>query len=219
MTPEEFLGKTKSLTHVGPAGTWDRVRADGLRTARQLIDAADLDEDARAQLRTSARTAPVTVTVGGNDIVLHEQVLNPGLAARLGGELTLADWIELLNCRAYLYPDRAAMKKVTDKYVAATGACDLLTFSPMRLVERVGHRIELADQPTTALGRPSAGTITRTLDAFKPTRRFPIGRPIREVTVIDGIAADDIAHVVIMAERWHTDGSREQLAGPASALR
>jgi hypothetical protein len=219
MTPEEFLGKTKSLTHVGPAGTWDRIRADGLRTARQLIDAADLDEETRATLRSTVRTQAVTLSVGGNDVVIRDQVLNPGLVARLGDSLTMADWIDLLNRRVYLHPDRVAMKKVTDKYVAASGAHDVLTFSPMRLVERVGYRIELADQTTSALGRPSAGTITRALDAFKPTRRFPISRPIKEVTVVDGIDADDIDHVVIMAERWHADGSREQLSCERSALR
>ena len=55
----EFLERCPRLWHVAPAGAWEQIRRSGLRTAEQLILAADLDEALRSSLLGSPRPTAV----------------------------------------------------------------------------------------------------------------------------------------------------------------
>ena len=72
MTPEEFIGHCPVLWHVGPPGCWERITRHGFRTAQQLIDAAELDAEARRSLIDEPRRRHVELRVGDNIVVLRD---------------------------------------------------------------------------------------------------------------------------------------------------
>ena len=69
----EFLDRCPRLWHVAPAGAWEHIRRSGLRTAEQLIPAAEVDETQRSELLASPRPEPVALTVGGETVVLRDR--------------------------------------------------------------------------------------------------------------------------------------------------
>jgi len=207
VSPDQFLARCPALWHVAPAGAWEHIRETGLRTAAQLIDAAELDDEARAALHQQPRAESVRLSVDGVDVVLRDQapLLKADLTKALEPGFGVADWLHELNRRVYLFADRAAMQKTLDKYVAIDGAQDVITFSPRRLYEQELHAIELSAQNTGALARTTKATKGR--DTFLSITRFPDRKP-NEVTIVGGV--DDLTPVV-RAERHHADGRREPL--------
>ncbi len=207
MTPDQFLHRCPALWHVAPAGAWDTIKEVGLRTAEQLIDAADLTDEARTELLDTPRAEAVTLKVDGTGVLLRDQapLLKAKLSTTLADGVTEADWIRMVNRRAYLFADRAVLTKALEKYIAADGAQDVLTFSPRRLIDAARYQLELAVRNTTAAARRNDPTKGR--DTFLSITRFPDRRPA-EVTIVDGL--DDLASVV-RVERHHPDGTREPL--------
>lgn len=208
VNPEQFLTRCPTLWHVGPVGSWEGIRRDGFRTAEQLIQAADLTDEERHTLRTEPRAKSVDLKVDGNHVRLRDQaslLARKDLPAILGDEVTVAEWIEMLNARVYLYADSAAMKKARDKYIALDGAQEVVTFSPRRFFDMCRPRIELSAQNSGSIQRITGSQKRR--DAFVSVGMFPDKRP-SEVTVRDGI--DDLSCVVFV-ERIHSDGRVEKL--------
>lgn len=202
MTPEQFLAKCNQMWHVAPAGAWEAISSGGLRTAQQLIEAADVDDETRTTLLTTPRAEPVRLTVDGTEVTLREQeaLLRPDVTSRLEPGTTLADWVAMLNRRVYLFTDKAAMLKMLEKSVERDGAHEVLAFSPRRLLEAAGPGIELSAQNSGAVARRSDPFKGR--DSFLSITRFPDRKPA-EVTLVNGL--DDISGIVMRAERHETD--------------
>lgn len=207
VTPDQFLERCKSLRHIAPAGTWEQIVQHGLRTADQLIRNADLDDDQRAKLLDSPRLEPVRLTVDGAEVVLRDQT---GLIARkgpaAGDEPISPESVHRLNRRLYLFTATESMNKMIDRYLKADGSVDVITLSPMRVVNAARPRIEIPAANTGEAARRSGSLGGRT--TFVPLGLFPNKAPA-EVTIIDGL--DDIA-VIVHAERYRADGTKETLA-------
>jgi hypothetical protein len=198
MTPEQFLERCKTLWHVGPAGSWDRIARCGFQTAQQLIEAADLDTDEKSRLLTLPRRSAIVLHVGDQLVVLRDQeplFRRRDLTSVIGDGMTVADWVGYLNRRVYLFTRRSAMEKLLDKYVTRDGAQDVISLSPLRLVRVAQQQLELAAQNTGAIARRAGPQKHR--DTFLPLTRFPDREPA-EVTIVDGL--DDLSPVV-RAER------------------
>lgn len=205
MKPDEFLDRCKKgLWHVAPPGSWNRIRREGFQTAAQLIDGAELDEADRLRLHEEPRPAAVTLKVGGDDVVIRDQAL---LAARndpasiLGDGLTVPEWVRLLNSRVYVFADRAAV----DKYILKHGPQDVLSISPLRLLEAAQWSIELANQGSGVV-QNKAG-VQKDRSTFQSITMFRASR-IAEVTVVGGLPD---AGVVVRAVRHHNEGPIEEL--------
>ena len=198
MTPDQFLARCTQIWHVAPPGAWESISTDGLRTAQQLIDAAELDEDERRSLHENPRSEDVRLTVGDREVTLRDQepLLRADLASRLTGDITLSDWVQRLNRRAYLFTDRAAMTKMLTKHVERDGAQEVLTFSPSRLLEAARFQIELTSQRSGAIARRSDAY--KGDDTFLSITRFPDRKPA-EITIVDGLT--DTAGIVVRVER------------------
>jgi hypothetical protein len=208
VTPDQFLDRCKRICHVGPAGSWSLISRHGFRTAEQLLQDADIDESARADLLSLPRPEPVHLRVHGDDVVLRDQgplFARKDLDAILGVGLDLGAWVRLLNRRVYFFTDEAPMRKLVQKYVERDGAQEVIWLSPLRFLRAADGRIELAAQNTGAVAR--RGGPQKTLDTFMPLARFPNRRPA-EVTVVDGL---DDAAAVVRAERFLADGTRVEL--------
>ncbi|CAN5513027.1 hypothetical protein BH10ACT1_BH10ACT1_42940 [soil metagenome] len=208
MNQDEFLKWCPRLWHVAPAGAWELIRERGLRTSEQLIQAADLEDGDRARLLTEYRLTEARFVVDGEPVVLRDQErlsARKDTAAILGDDLTLADWVSLLNRRVYLFCDRGPMETHLRKMSAVHGAQDVLVFSPMRLYDTYRSQLELADQSTVAVKRLTGEQKSRA--TFQPITRFPNKRP-KEITVVGGV--DDLS-VVTRVTQISADGSEKVL--------
>lgn len=213
MTLEDFLRRCPTLWHVGPPGSWDRVCRHGLRTAQQLIDAADIDAETRRRLTDEPRRHSVELRIGDEAVVLRDQ--GPLLARKditplLAPGMTVADWVRLLNRRVYLFAERPGRDTLTKKYAARHGSQEVITVDPMRLLALAGERVELTDQNTGAIAR--VGHPYKLWDTFKPVDEFPNRRP-KEITVIGGVTPAEIPQVVSRVDRVGADGAVEALYG------
>jgi hypothetical protein len=213
MTPEQFLERCKTLWHVGPAGSWDRISRFGFQTAAQLIEAAHLDSEEKRRLLTLPRRSAVPLRVNGQLVVIRDQeplFRRRDLTSVLGDGMAVADWVGYLNRRVYLFTNRSAMGTLLSKYVERDGAQDVIALSPLRLLGVAHKRLELAAQNTGAIARRTGPQKHR--DTFLPLARFPDQRPA-EVTIVDGL--DDLSPVV-RAERHFKGRPPLNLAVPRS---
>jgi hypothetical protein len=193
---------------VAPAGAWESVSQNGFQTAEQLIMGADLDDAARTVLLTQPRAEMVKLSVHGGEATLRDQsslAARKDLATILGDEMTIPDWVRLINKRVYFYTNDLSMRKMLAKNVERFGAQDLMILSPMRILNACGGRIEMSGQNAGAVARRKGNE--RLVDIFKSISLSPNG-PVAELTVVDGIA--DLS-VVVHAERHHADGRIEKL--------
>jgi hypothetical protein len=208
MTPEQFLNRCKVICHVGPAGVWDKISANGFRTAEQLILEADLSNDERKPLLTQPRAETVHLRVKDQDVVLRDQapfLARKDIKAALEAEVDVSDWIELLNQRVYFFTDQTPMQKFLEKYVETDGPQDVVWLSPLKVVQTEGIRLELSSQNSGAVARRTGPA--KIEDAGVPLFRFPDKRPT-EVTMVGGLS--DLSSV-FRAERCNPDGTRELL--------
>ena len=205
----DFLSRCRSLWHVSPPGAWATIRRLGFRTAEQLIRAADLDESTREALLIEPRRSSRTLTVEGQQVTIRDQgrlFQRTDLAAVLDDDITVSDWVRLLNQRVYVFTDRKARDALLEKYVQLDGSQDVLTFSPLRLYEAARSRLELTSQNTGSIARRSGPQ--KGWNTVIPVSQFPADRKPSEVTIRDGL--DDLA-VVVEVHRFHADGSRERI--------
>ena len=210
MNQDQFLQRCKHVWHVAPAGAWESIAARGLRTAEQLIAAADLDEAERTQLLTEPRATDVALKVDGVEVLLRDQApltKHPDLPSIMEEGLSVADWIGLLNRRVFLFATPAPMKALLAKYAELHGAQDRISFSPMRLSQVVAGQLELSASNTGAIAR-TKGVQKRRGD-FVPLSRVPGGASLKEVTIVGGL--DDLS-AVTRVERHYPDGTYEVVA-------
>lgn len=198
MTPDQFLHRCKQLWHVAPAGAWESISKTGLQTAQQLIEQADLDEQARAELLTAPRPTASTLVVNGERVVLRDQepLLRADLTKLLEPGTSLSDWVGLLNKRVYLFTDKTAMDKALAKATERDGAQEVLAFSPLRLLDAARPQIELSALSSSAITRKADPYKGR--DSFVSITRFPDRKPA-EITIVDGLP--DLAGIVMRVER------------------
>lgn len=204
MLSEDFIRRCRrGLWHVGPVGSWDRIRRTGFRTAQQLIDAATLDDERRTELSDRPRRHEVVLDVDGEEVRLRDQgplFERADLTPLLEPGMTVSDWVRLLNSRVYLFRDLAGRQRILDKY----GTQDVVTVDPQRLLAVVGDRVELADQNTGAIARRTDPY--KRWDTFRTVAGFAGDAP-KEVTVRDGLTPDELRSVVTAVQRHHGDGS------------
>lgn len=124
--------------------------------------------------------------------------------------MTVADWIQLLNRRVYLFAERPGRDTLTKKYAARHGSQEIIAVEPVRLLTLAGERVELADQNTGAIARVSHPYKLR--DTFKSVDQFRNRRP-KEITVVNGFTSVEILDAVSRVDRVGADGMVETLHG------
>ena len=210
MNQEQFLQRCKQLWHIAPAGAWEVIAQRGIRTAEQLIRAADLTEEARTELLTQPRAKDVTLMVDGSQVILRDQeplTRHPDLPSIMDEGLTVADWVGLLNSRVFLFTAAAPMKTFLAKYTEIHGAQDRISFSPMRVSQLPAGTLELTTKNTGAIARSKG--VQKRRDDFLPMSRVPGTASPKEVTIVGGL--DDLSSIT-RVERHFPDGTYEVLA-------
>ena len=102
MTPEAFAEHYPRLYHMTAAGGWEGIKANGLRTTRQLLTDAGADEATVEAVAFARRTEQVELAPGVT--IRDNKVLNEtSLAKALTDGLTPRDWYGLLNERVFLW--------------------------------------------------------------------------------------------------------------------
>lgn len=211
MTPEQFIRQCSILWHVGPPGSWSRISREGLRTARQLIDAADLDDETRRTLIEKPRRNQVELPMGDDVVILRDQeplFSRKDITPLLARDMTVVDWLGLLDRRVYLFAGRRERDILIRKYAARHGYQEVIQIDSDRLLEVAGSRVELADQNTGAIARVSHPY--KDWNTFQSIDRFPNKRP-KEVTVVDGLSPAEVSLVCVTVERVLADGNVQRI--------
>ena len=211
MTREQFIRRCSILWHVGPPGSWARITREGLRTAQQLIDAADLDDETRRTLMEKPRRHQVELPIGDDVVVLRDQEPLFGrkdITPLLTSGMTVVDWLGLLDRRVYLFAGGRERDILTKKYAARHGSQEVITIDSDRLLEVAGSHVELADQNTGAIAHVSHPY--KDWNTFQSIDRFPNKRP-KEVTIVDGLSPAEVILVCTTVERVLADGSVQRI--------
>ena len=169
MTPEAFAGHYPRLYHMTAAGGWEGIKANGLRTTRQLLADADADEETVEAVAFGRRTEQVELAPGVT--IRDNKVLNEkSLAKALTDGLTPRDWYGLLNERVFLWANPKRLEKLLAGRAYRDSAHDVLTFDALPLVGAYRDVLECTPMNT---GAAFMRAVPRGRDTFTPLARVP----------------------------------------------
>ena len=189
------------------AGSWESIRALGLLTTAQIVDACRPDHAVRAAVLDRRRaTSHVLRHPVHGPVVVRDQ--GPLVAARLAEllvDLTVPEWLRELNSRVFFWVDEPRLVRLLSAY--GDRAHDVLVLDTAELLARHADRVRLTTMNTGATTRfPSSPRRGR--DTFMTIPDFPHGerrstdsRRTRVVELaVDG-GVPDVADLVLRVER------------------
>ena len=169
MTPEAFAERYPRLYHMTAVGGWEGIRANGLRTTRQLLEAHGAGHDLTEAVAFSRRTEQVGLAPGVT--IRDNKVLNEkSLARALTGGLTPRDWYGMLNERAFLWANPKRLERLLAGRAYRDSAHDVLTFETLPLVRAYADVLECTPMNTGAAFMRAS---PRGHDTFTPLARVP----------------------------------------------
>ena len=169
MTPEAFADHYPRLYHMTAAGGWEGIRANGLRTTRQLLADAGADAATVEAVAFGRRTEQVSLAPGvtiRDNLVLNEA----SLARALTGGLTPRDWYGVLNERAFLWANPKRLDRLLGGRAYRDAAHDVLTFETLPLAAAYADVLECTPMNTGAAFLRAA---PRGRDTFTPLAEVP----------------------------------------------
>jgi hypothetical protein len=197
MTPEELATRHPRLYHITEAAAWPSIAERGLLTTRRLVEQFETDPERRADLATRRRPQPVALThpVHGRVVLNDQGPLNEkALCSCLDDGLAPADWIAMLNDRAFFWADRESLERHLASWRKHGRPCVVLVVETLSLAHAHAERVELCPiNSGNTMRRPAR----RGLGTFTPLGAlgFEAWRrqrgqldQIREVVVRDGVA-------------------------------
>jgi hypothetical protein len=199
------------LFHMAACGSWPSIRARGLLTTRQMVDACDPGPDVREAVLGRRREDSVLLThpVHGDVVIRDQSPLRAHILDASLTDMTVRQWLDVLNDRVFfwLHPDRLGELLRARRYRDAEH--DVLTVDTASLVAAHRDRIRLSALNSGATLYPNApprgsGTF-RTIGDYpwRPRRTRGPKDGIAELAVLGGVPDVD-AHVV-RVERRHRD--------------
>ncbi len=105
MTPEDLASRHPRLFHATLPQAWPEIQVHGLLTAQQLLDRFEIQGQARNRIESTPHPAAVTFDHPDHGrAVLSDQspMRTAALAGCLDDGLLPADWLAILNRRAFL---------------------------------------------------------------------------------------------------------------------
>jgi len=218
MRIEELVDYYPRLYHMAEDGSWPSIQARGLHSTASLVELFEIPEPRRTQLLTQHRPNPVPLAhpVHGHAVLRDQQPLQPAKLAELLTDMTVGQWIRLLNSRVFfwLHPDRLATLANAAAYRSRPHL--VLTVDTASLVSAHADRVRLCHLNSGAtahlIGRRGSATFKPIADYRHPRSRVRPPRHIAELAVL-GSVPDILVHTVT-AERWQAGGARKSVVGP-----
>jgi Family of unknown function (DUF7002) len=100
---DELIHYYPWLYHMAEDGSWLSIQAHGLLSTAGLLDLFQIPEPRRTQLLTQHRpqSIPLEHAIHGHAVVRDQKPLAPSKLARLLSDMTVGQWIRLLNSHAF----------------------------------------------------------------------------------------------------------------------
>lgn len=182
MDTERFVARHPQLLHLAHASSWPSIERLGLLSTAELLRRWEVP-DADVHLR-SRRPEPVELRhpEHGVAVIRNQKPLAVHrLAPALTDDMTVADWLGLLNGFVFLFPDERGLRSLHGAY--RSEPCVVLRVRTASLVRAHGPRMRLAGINT---GYPLRRPALRGAGTFLPIEDF--ARPVvKEVAVLGGI--------------------------------
>lgn len=214
MTPDAFAAHYPRLYHMTAAGGAEGIRANGLRTTMQLLEASDADAAMVEAVAFSRRPAEVVLAPGVT--IRDNKVLNEtSLAKALTGGLTPRDWYGLLNERVFLWANPKRLDKLLAGRAYRDRAHDVLTFETLPLVSAYADVVECTPMNT---GAAFMRAVPRGRDTFTRLADVPFEAWKAKRSRADAIVEVAVAGGVPDAASYLISISRRQSGCPDEAL-
>lgn len=202
--------------HIAEAGSWPSIATHGLRTSEQLCDLFGVPGARRRDLLTERRARKVVLEheTTGRAVLRDQGPLSPIKLSRcLTDDLTVADWLALLNERVFFWLQENRRDRMLAAYAGQEH--DVLTVDTASLLDAHESRARLSrinSGSTAYRGQPRGlNTFQRIADYPHPSRRRALASAsdIAELAIIGGV--DDILEHVVEVVRLYPDGEVETL--------
>jgi hypothetical protein len=213
MDVEAFIQRHPRLFHMAEAGSWERIRRDGLLSTSALLDRYEVTGAERESIE--ARRRPCSVTLlhprTGEHAVIRDNIpLNERFLAACLTDMTPEDWYRHLNGRVFFWVREEKLDDLLNARAYRGREHDVITVETRRLIERDLADITLAPINTGAAFSPTAAR--RGSDTFRSIEDYPFEERLRwrghknvitELAVAHGVA--DVEALALRVERRHRD--------------
>ena len=213
MDVEAFIARHPRLFHMAEAGSWDRIRRDGLLSTSALLDLYEVTGTEREAIE--ARRRPTSVTLvhprTGEQAVIRDNIpLSERFLAASLTDMTPEEWYRHLNGRVFFWVREEKLHDLLNARAYRSREHDVITVETRRLVERDLAHITLAPINTGAAFSPTAAR--RGSDTFQTIEDYPFEERLRwrgrkdvitELAVAGGVA--DIEALAMRVETRHRD--------------
>lgn len=213
MEVEAFIQRHPRLFHMAEAGSWERVRRDGLLSTSALLDRYEVRGAERDAIEARRRPSSVTLVHPrtGEQAVIRDNIpLNERFLAICLTDMSPEEWYRHLNHRVFFWVREQKLDDLLNARAYRSREHDVITVETRRLVERDLAHVTLAPINTGAAFSPTAAK--RGSDTFRSIEDYPFEEHLRwrghrdvitELAVGGGVV--DVETVALRVERRHRD--------------
>lgn len=204
-----LIEKYPQLFHMATAGSWESIRENGLWTTDHIARTSGLPTDEISRIAEQHRPESIHIehpTLGAVTI-RDQKALRPIWARDLIVDMTLEQWVQLLNGRVFfwLHPKRLAGLLGARAYKKLEQ--DVVVIDTASLLRAHADRIELS--PMNSGATPQKNSLTRGSATFQTIADYPWlerrrGRTdqtaLVELCVVGGVP--DLSTHAVVVQRW-----------------
>jgi hypothetical protein len=208
MKVDELIEYYPRLYHMAENDSWPNIRQSGLLSTASLTTLFEVPEPERTQLLTEHRPRSVVLKhpMHGQVVIRDQKPLQPSKLERLLTDMSVAQWIRLLNGYVYfwLHPER--VQRLLNARAYRNHAHLVLTVDTRSLVSAYEDHIYLSGINSGATpylnGLRGSTTFQRIIDFRHPRPRSLHSPPkyVAELAVV-GAIPDILEHVVEVQRR------------------
>ena len=197
MNVKEFIDLHSRLFHMAADGAWPSILRHGLFSTSAVLDVAGVDGEERVRLEERRRPDSVAITVDGDEFILRDQKpLNESKLERCLVDMTVAEWLRMLNGKVFLWPTRERCEQLLDARAYRDHVHTIIEFDTARLLERHSASVSPINSGAVLYDPPQRGTFTfTTIDEFPVDKYRKRGRRKMIAEVAVDYAIPDAAEI------------------------
>ena len=172
MTPEELANLHPRLFHI-TSNSWLNIKKHGLLSSSAILDLFEIKEPERSCIESRRRSSGVLLQHPEHGIlVLNDNVplIESALEKCLDDNLTIADWMRILNKRVFFWPTEEHLHKHLNARLNRGKSLEILVVDTLSLAKEYAEQIELCPINSGVTFRKAA---KRGLNTFTPMLKHP----------------------------------------------
>ncbi|MFC2017214.1 DUF7002 family protein [Chloroflexota bacterium] len=200
MKIEELIKNYSVLYHMAEFGSWESIQQHGLLSTTALLNLFEYTGEKRYKIESEWRPSSILIEhpVYGKAII-RDQKMPPEETKPLLKDITLKEWYEFLNRKAFFWVNRYRLSRLLNAYSYRNRSHTVIFINTKRLVGMYADKVTLSDINT---GFSSWGGL-RGRDTFKSIDKFLSNRTVWELAV--DYAVEQISDLTIKVEEWKGD--------------